>query len=806
MKRYRICVIHNTHTDVGFTGTQEEIELQQYDYLRQVIDILESGKMPGFKWQCENSWQIDNFYEYAGEDEKTLLEKWIRAGSIGLSGNYLNMTELADASTLGYWVKHARSYADSINAKSLSAMSCDVDGYGNALPDLLSRNGYRYFLGSIHTHHGMYPLYHCPSCFIWEGAEHGRILTFITEHYNLGNELGICPHSMLSYNVHDKYSRALEQTFLRTDAETTEREELEVAQYRIRQYLLGLEQSGYPFDIVPILVSGAYTDNGAPNAEICKRIEKLNVLLKDAADITLTTLDGFFDKIENSGSEIPVYRGDFPDWWASGTGTLPNSVRLYKEAQRFMRLTEKLDPEGKFGDECLREEAMKKAILFAEHTWSYCATVFYPWSIQNKSVELKNAAYAADYHTAAMKNLLRVKAALGDKQPHVGREFTWTVMNPNGFELLAPVCLVIDAWEYVDGCKFDPAANALYDEMGTAIPSQVWMSPRGPAIETIVTFKANEKKILKLARKIAADTLIQHNALISTDGVRDMDCGSSTVTPSCIETPFFTVKTERGKGIVSLYDKTNGKELLMEGIPLFSGIHDITHTPEDNGPSRKLTRRSMGRSIVSFATERSVSCLTNAVITENGSVYALLELSYTLPGANRYKVRLKVYKNAPLLSAEIILGAEGGLDPENFYISLPFAAEGDTYIGKAGGPVRPGLDQLPGSCKAFYALQDGIIRNENMSDVLVTSGDIPLILFGLPEPEAVNVCDGNDNKLNESAMFAWAVNNYWETNFPSNIGGDYRFLLNIMTAKHASPEKQMSVIRALSEGAVILRK
>lgn len=806
MKRYRICVIHNTHTDVGFTGTQEEIELQQYDFLRQVIGILESGKTPDFKWQCENSWQIDNFYEYANDREKALLEKWIRAGSIGLSGNYLNMTELADAPTLRYWVRHARSYADGIKAKSLSAMSCDVDGYGNALPDVLSENGYRYFLGSIHTHHGMYPLYHCPSCFIWEGPQHGRILTFITEHYNLGNELGICPHSMLSYNVHDKYSRALEQTMLRTDAETTEREELEVAQYRIKQYLLGLEQSDYPFDTVPVLVSGAYTDNGAPNAEICRRIAKLNALLQDVTEISLTTLDGFFEEIERSGSQIPVCRGDFPDWWASGTGTLPNSVRLYKEAQRFMRLTAKLDPEGKLGDARLHREAMKKAILFAEHTWSYCATVFYPWSIQNKSVELKNAAYAADYHTAAMKNLLRVKAALGDRQPHVGREFTWTVMNPNGFELLAPLCLVIDAWEYADGCKFDPAAYALYDEAGAVIPSQVWMSPRGPAIETIVTLKANENKILKLARKNTADALIQHNALISTDGVRDTDCGSGTVTPSRIETPFFTVKTERGKGIVSVYDKINGRELLREGIPLFSGVHDITRTPEDSGPSRKLTRRSMGRSIVSFATERSVSALTNAVITENGSVYALLELTYALPGANRYKVRLRVYKNAPLISAEIILSAAGGLDPENFYISLPFAADGDTYIGKAGGPVRPGLDQLPGSCKAFFALQDGIIRNEDQSDVLITSGDIPLILFGLPEPEAVNVCDGNDGKLNKDAMFAWAVNNYWETNFPCNIGGDYRFQMNIMIAEHASSEEQLSVIRAFSEGAVILRK
>ena len=50
MKNYTICLIHNTHTDVGFTGTQEEIELQQYDFLVQVINILESGNYPAFAW------------------------------------------------------------------------------------------------------------------------------------------------------------------------------------------------------------------------------------------------------------------------------------------------------------------------------------------------------------------------------------------------------------------------------------------------------------------------------------------------------------------------------------------------------------------------------------------------------------------------------------------------------------------------------------------------------------------------------------------------------------------------------------
>lgn len=805
MKQFRICLIHNTHTDVGFTGTQEEIELQQYEFLCRVISILESGNYPCFAWQCENFWQIDNFYEYACEDEKRLLEKWIRLGKIGLSGTYLNMTEIVDAETLDYWAGQARQYAQSIGANSSSAMSCDVNGYGWVLADILSNNGYKYFFGSIHTHHGMFPLNHCPACFRWQGPDGGSVLTFISEHYNLGNELGLCPNSMLSYTIHDKYSKPLDTVMFRTDKETTEKEELEAAEYRIIRYLEGLEKSGYPFEYVPVLVSGAYTDNGAPNEMICERVEKLNRILEGKTQIELTLLDDFFQKIDSSGAEIPCFKGDFPDWWAAGIGTLANSVRLYRGAQRNMRLIEKLDKERKYQNIDIRRQAMKKAGLFAEHTWSYCATVFNPWSLPNKAVELKNAAYAADFHSISERELLRLKRALGNKAPYVRRNPVWTVINPGSADRIHPVSFSIDAWEYIDGCRFAPENYELRDmDTDSVLISQLKATPRGPAYEALVFFKGDERKRIALVKKQESDNLINHNAAISTDGVRDMDSGESTVMPSKIETPYFSIKVKRGEGIVSIYDKSAGRELLTrDGISAFSGVRDVTPIPEDSGIARKLTRRSMGRNQVSFATKRYIAALSNAVITENGNVYALVELTYRLEGLERYVVRLKVYKQEPIISADIIMSVYGGMNPESIYISLPFNGTGNTYIAKTGCLMRPGVDQLPGTCQAFYAVQDGILCQNDDTDILIAMRDIPLVRFSLPEPEPVVLAEST-NEIGRKPLFAWALNNYWETNFPCNIAGDYQFSVTIMAEGHDSAAEQLIKMKDIMDGGVVL--
>ena len=93
-RKWHIDVLHHSHTDIGYTDYQEKMELYHADYLRQVLGILDAidrGERPGcegFKWQCENIWQVENFYKFATEAEKRACSARVAEGRIAPRREY----------------------------------------------------------------------------------------------------------------------------------------------------------------------------------------------------------------------------------------------------------------------------------------------------------------------------------------------------------------------------------------------------------------------------------------------------------------------------------------------------------------------------------------------------------------------------------------------------------------------------------------------------------------------------------------------------------------------------------------------
>ena len=90
-KKWTVYLIHHSHTDIGYTERQEKIARYHYAFIRQAIEALDyshaSGeeKYQGFVWQCENFWQVKQFYHYASQKEKIKFESYVKSGEIGLS-------------------------------------------------------------------------------------------------------------------------------------------------------------------------------------------------------------------------------------------------------------------------------------------------------------------------------------------------------------------------------------------------------------------------------------------------------------------------------------------------------------------------------------------------------------------------------------------------------------------------------------------------------------------------------------------------------------------------------------------------
>ena len=51
MKPFTLYLLHSSHTDVGYTDTQEKMKFHHVAFIREVLELIEHE--PRFKWNCE---------------------------------------------------------------------------------------------------------------------------------------------------------------------------------------------------------------------------------------------------------------------------------------------------------------------------------------------------------------------------------------------------------------------------------------------------------------------------------------------------------------------------------------------------------------------------------------------------------------------------------------------------------------------------------------------------------------------------------------------------------------------------------
>lgn len=143
-KKWTLYLIHHSHTDIGYTDRQEKIERYHVDYIKWVIDILDAARngskkeWEGYKWTCENFWQVENFLENCDEEYKRKFTKYVK-GLIDISLTYINMTELVDNEILDQKFQKGREYAERNQLDLNSAMTANINGFSWGYAETLGR-------------------------------------------------------------------------------------------------------------------------------------------------------------------------------------------------------------------------------------------------------------------------------------------------------------------------------------------------------------------------------------------------------------------------------------------------------------------------------------------------------------------------------------------------------------------------------------------------------------------------------------------------------------------------------------------
>lgn len=811
-KKWKIYVVHHSHTDIGYTERQEKIEQYQVDFIRQALDICEAAhtderpEWKGFKWTCETFWAVERFLEEASDRERERFVEALRRGDIELSGSYLNMTELAGYGLLQDMASRAGAFAEPLGLKVRSAMTADINGYSWGYAQALADAGVENLLSSIHTHHGMYAIGRKQFPFYWETPGGQRLLVWSGEHYMMGNDLGLNPDGMLSYTVQDEHR-------IWGIAE----DHWAAAETRIARYLEQLHKEDYPYDFVLLNVMGLLRDNAAPNGRVMSFIQEWNAKHGDQVEIEMTTLNRYFDLLRQQDVEIPVYKGDWPDWWSDGVASTAMHTQIFRGAQRTLSLVERLDRErGRADSEDIRE-ARQQLLMYAEHTWGYHSSISEPWHPMVQELAVRKEAYAAGASRLASRCLDARLRQRGNALLRAGRTFTYAVLNSFDYPVEDLAFFYLE--EQWEADYFRKGLEVVDERTGETVPHQQETVSRGYQIAILAKLEAGEEKhyLIRGASTRAAGRTTSSTRLVGADRVHDIrdliptienEPGNKIViTENGIESSDVRIAWRQGDGIVSWIDKRTSEEMIDGRQPhgAFTPVYEVT---ESERGDQMTVRRMMGRNRKGMNVQRSAGTLVGVRTVHSGDLYATVELTYQVEGMTHYSLFLNVYGGQPRVDVSVRMHKTSVWEPENVYISLPFAGEnsGQLWLDKAGAAVRPGIDQIPGTLTDFYCIQEGMALLKPNGGLALATPDTPLIQTG-PLGFGERKVQGQQSEADVPSLYAWAMTNYWETNFKATLGGFYEFRYTLQWGEaFGTVESALRANVSVNTGAVAFRR
>ena len=784
-------LIHHAHTDIGYTDRQEKIAWYHAKYLESVVDILRAAendpRWEGFCWNVETFWMTEQFLYFSTAEYTADFWRYVREGKIGLSGSYLNGTDLTDEMLLRETLEKCRKTALEHGAVLTSAMTADINGYPWSYASVMSEAGIRYLLSAVHTHHGFHAAGKKQFPFFWEGPDGKKLLVWQSEHYHLGNEININQLSgQHGYMIRD----GLPDTGL---------SDWELSKRRLFAYARQLKKEGFPFDFCPILVSGLRTDNSPPGPGIIEFVHRWNAENGGDIQMEMTTLDRFFAEVEQHAGIIPTYRGDWTDWWTDGVGSTPDAVSHYREAVRKYHICRNLDPDCAAVSGELMDAAREDLMLYAEHTWGFSSSVSQPADPMVNLLDMRKTLYAARAHEAVSRCVDALTAHLGETPMVIWKDYRLHAVNPN------PVPVTDVAKLNLEILFSHTNFRLICEKDGQEAPYQISRVARGKQFNFLTKLEPGEHKVYRLEEIAPPEPpMIGMYGDYGADGVKDfafdrLKDPDWACTPFEIVTPRLHVQWEVGRGITSVYDRALDRELIADPQETaFGPVYEVT--PIRTDPCTE--RRSMGRNRKAVHTQRDFGKLSDVKVTDFGPLMSRVILTYELKGCRSAALILTAYRDLSRLDVVFRLHKESCLEPENVYLALPFARrEAVLYADKTGGIFRPRIDQIPGTCTDYYGIQNAVAWLEKERALVIETPDVPLISMGTLLPHDIRLA-GDPMQKNTDQVYSWVMNNFWETNFKVSLGGFHQYHYSLRLMDCAGPADVFAAARADNTGTL----
>lgn len=509
----------------------------------------------------------------------------------------------------------------------------------------------------------------------------------------------------------------------------------------VTDYVNHLNEINFPYDISYMRWSG-HGDNAVPEIEVSDFVKDWNTKYEWPKFIISSTTTAFYAFEREYGNKLPVLKGDWTGYWEDGAGS--SAFETGQNRASSSRLTQAqtlwaMANTGQFPAEEF-QEAWRNVLLYSEHTWGADESVSNPLS--KKTTEQwnikKSYATIADNLSKALLN----KSA--GKQLDASN--TINVINTNSWKRTSLVLL---------SPELSFAGNLVKDAAGKTIPSQRLSTGELAFVAADVPCFGAKKYSISPGKAAVKNTVSVAGALL--------DNGIIKVT---VDEKTGAITSIRNHSINNNFaDSVNGNYLNEYLFLHGDKLADL----KKNGPV-KIT------------------------VKEKGPVLATLSIESEAPGSNKLTREIRLVKSFDYVEMINVLDKKAAeLNPnpgdalfantggkESVHIGFPFNVNGGEI--KMDIPLanfRPEKDQLPGSCKSWLEAGEWAdVSNKDYGITWVTL-DAPLVEVG---GITATLLGGQTNpdvwrkKIEPTqALYSWALNNHWETNYRAYQDGIISF-------------------------------
>lgn len=762
----RIDIVHMTHTDIGFTDHPLVCRRQQMRYLDIAVDaVLATRNCPPeaqFYWTAETTLAVDDWWKAASPDRRRDFLRAVDTGRLEVGALAMNQTPALNAQewhTLVHWLP-----ADLWRrVKPRVAIQNDVNGFPRAGALKLLNRGVDYLFMGINSHNGGPPL-STPSAFWWRMPDRRRLFVWLGDHYAQGFyyfhadswRRGPVPES-----TDTRYRPARPGDFFLTD---------EASVRACHQHLLGrlrkLRAAGYRYPSLMISVTNEWRmDNDPPFPPLAQFVATWQRLgLKP--ELHLSTAAEALDRLRRRvGDRIPEYQGEWTDWWANGTASGPREVSASRKAKRLVDAA--LSPVwGSLDAATLSatDEIYRDLCLFDEHTWGSVDSIGLPHALETWGQYNEKSRYA--YRSLALAKLILAQRARSVVYPL-----------EEGIYVANPAKLPWSGWVSMPASALRTDARSLADTSnGTRIPLVLgsgYKSFGRPAGSQELSLENSAQTFPDQAPKQVVRFWMDD---LPGESIRCLRFSEEEApTPEANKGPRVTLdphnwpSSARWPGMGEPLFQPGTGDLLSVAIDAFSGrwvYSDIFGMAEQD---RENKRREALREELATAQER-------AQVEENAhSIVYMQQLAHS---RCKWAIRrMELWKRQARARLTLRFHRTEYELPELFFVICDLPCGSSLPLTSSGGmPFTPFGDQLPGSCRDYFTIDDWMHYHTAQGHWFWVSRDAPLMTLGDHQVLVRRAAPPQ----RPGRILAMAFNNVWVTNFVADSHGVLEFQFDFM--------------------------